>query len=127
MTGTLIRVQVEQLPGPRGRAVQTLQLWWAGPGTPDLNICWRAYIRRFDPKHTFRFCKQAPGWTTPRVRPSEQADRWTWLILAAYTQLRLARLITADTRLLGERQLPARLTPTASAAIFPACCPCWAP
>ncbi len=41
------------------------------------------------------------------MRTPEQADRWTWLILAAYTQLRLARLITADTRLLWERQLPA--------------------
>jgi hypothetical protein len=33
------------------------------------------------------------------VRHSEQADRWTWLILAAYTQLRLARDIIADRRL----------------------------
>jgi hypothetical protein len=23
------------------------------------------------------------GWTIPRVRSSEQADRWTWLVLAA--------------------------------------------
>jgi DDE superfamily endonuclease len=113
VTGTVIRVQVEHLPGPRGRAVKTLWLWWAGPGTPDLEICWRAYIRRFDLEHTFRFCKQALGWTTPRVRTPEQADRWTWLILAAYTQLRLARPLTADTRLPWERRLPtARLTPT---------------
>jgi hypothetical protein len=111
--GTVIRVQVEHLPGPRGRAVKTLWLWWAGPGTPDLDLCWRAYIRRFDLEHTFRFCKQALGWTTPRVRTPEQADRWTWLILAAYTQLRLARPLTADTRLPWERRLPtARLTPT---------------
>ncbi|WP_448612150.1 hypothetical protein [Geodermatophilus sp. URMC 60] len=67
----------------------------AGAGTPDLNFSWRAYIGRFDLKHTFRFCKQALGWTTPRIRTPEQADRWTWLILAAYTQLRLARPITA--------------------------------
>ncbi len=39
------------------------------------------------------------GWTTPRVRHPEQADRWSWLILAAYTQLRLARGIVADRRL----------------------------
>ena len=112
VTGTVIRVQVEHLPGPRGRAVKTLWLWWAGPGRPDLDICWRAYIRRFDLEHTFRFCKQALGWTTPRVRTPEQADRWTWLVLAAYTQLRLARPLTADTRLPWERRLPtARLTP----------------
>ncbi|MGR7025567.1 transposase [Geodermatophilus sp. URMC 62] len=68
VAGTVIRVQVEHLPGPRGRAVKTLWLWWAGPGTPDLDLCWRAYIRRFDLEHTFRFCKQSLGWTTPRVR-----------------------------------------------------------
>jgi hypothetical protein len=113
VAGTVIRVQVEHLPGPRGRAVKTLWLWWAGPGTPNLDRCWRAYIRRFDLEHTFRFCKQALGWTTPRVRTPEQADRWTWLILAAYTQLRLARPLTADTRLPWERRLPtSRLTPT---------------
>src|SRR3712207_4144685 len=48
VAGTVIRVQVEHLPGPRGRAVKTLWLWWAGLGTPDLDLCWRAYIRRFD-------------------------------------------------------------------------------
>ena len=46
--GTVIQVQVEHLPGPRGRAVKTLWLWWAGLGTPDLDLCWRPYIRRFD-------------------------------------------------------------------------------
>jgi hypothetical protein len=35
------------------------------PGAPDLPVCWRAYIRRFDLEHTFRFCKQALG-RTPR-------------------------------------------------------------
>ena len=113
VTGTVIRVQVEHLPRPTARAVKTLWLWWAGPDTPDLDLCWRSYIRRFDLEHTFRFCKQALGWTTPRVRTPEQADRWTWLVLIAYTQLRLARPIAADTRLPWERHLPAhRLTPT---------------
>ena len=112
VAGTVIRVQVEHLPGPRGRAVKTLWLWWAGPGRPDLDRCWRAYIRRFDLEHTFRFCKQALGWTTPRVRTPEQADRWTWLVLLAYSQLRLARPIAVDTRLPWERRLPVpRLTP----------------
>ena len=112
VTGTVIRVQVEHLPGPRGRAVKTLWLWWAGSDRPDLDRCWRAYIRRFDLEHTFRFCKQALGWTTPRVRTPEQADRWTWLVLLAYSQLRLARPIAVDTRLPWERRLPApRLTP----------------
>jgi DDE superfamily endonuclease len=113
VTGTVIRVQVAHLPRPTARAVKTLWLWWGGPGRPDLDLCWRAYIRRFDLEHTFRFCKQALGWTTPRVRTPEQADRWTWLVLLAYTQLRLARPIAVDARLPWERPLPAhRLTPT---------------
>ncbi len=118
--GTVIRVEVEHLPRPTARAVKTLWLWWAGPGRPDLDRCWRSYIRRFDLEHTFRFCKQALGWTTPRVRTPEQADRWTWLVLLAYTQLRLARPIAVDTRLPWERSLPAhRLTPARIRRDFP--------
>lgn len=57
--------------------------------------------------------KLALGWTTPRVRHPEQADRGTWLILAAYTQLRLARSVVGDRRLPWEKPLSQkRLTPT---------------
>lgn len=111
VSGTVIRVQVEHLPQPTARAVKTLWLWWAGPGTPELATCWWAYLRRFDLEHTFRFAKHTLGWTTPRVRTPSQADRWTWLIVAAYTQLRLARGLVADTRLPWQRRLhPDRLT-----------------
>jgi hypothetical protein len=65
----------------------------------DLDLAWRAYIRRFDLEHSVRFAKQTLGWTTPRPRTPEQADRWTWLVLASYTQLRLAREIACDQRL----------------------------
>jgi hypothetical protein len=120
VTGTVLRVGVEHLPRPTARAIKTLWLWWAGPATPDLDRCWRSYIRRFDLEHTFRFCKQALGWTTPRVRTPEQADRWTWLVLTAYTQLRLTRPIAADTRLPWERPLaPSRLTPARIRRDFP--------
>ncbi|MHB8288432.1 MAG: hypothetical protein ACYDEY_04200 [Acidimicrobiales bacterium] len=52
------------------------------------------------------------GWTTPSVCTPEQADRWTWLIVAGYTQLRLARGLIADLRLPWERpQDPRLLTP----------------
>lgn len=69
-------------------------------------------MRRFDLEHTFRFCKQTLNWTLPRPRTPEQADRWTWLIIAAYTQLRLARGLVTDLRLPWEKPLPAhRLTP----------------
>jgi hypothetical protein len=90
--GSVIRVEVEHLPKPTGRIKKTLWLWWSGAGQPDLDLCWRAYLRRFDIEHTFRFLKGALGWTTPSVQMPEQADRWTWLVLAAYTQLRLAQV-----------------------------------
>jgi hypothetical protein len=110
--GTLVRVEVTRLPG-RSYKPQVLWLWWAGPGTPDLDVLWRAYVRRFDLEHTVRFLKQTLGWTAPRVRHPNQADRWTWLVLAAYTQLRLARGCVADRRLPWERRLPAaKLTPS---------------
>lgn len=116
VVGTLILVEVERLPrGERRREPRVLWLWWHGPeGTaPDLDLIWRSYIRRFDLEHTFRFLKQSMGWTTPRVRHPEQADRWTWLVVAAFTQLRLARACVADLRLPWERRYePGRLTPT---------------
>ena len=109
---TIIRVEVEHLPKPTARTVKTLWLWWSGPEPPDLDICWRAYLRRFDIEHTFRFVKNTLGWTTPAVRTPEQADRWTWLTIAAYTQLRLARELVDDLRRPWERpRQPHQLTP----------------
>jgi DDE superfamily endonuclease len=115
VVGTLVLVEVERLPrGERRRKPRVLWLWWHGPEreTPNLELIWAAYVRRFDLEHTFRFLKQALGWSTPRVRHPEQADRWTWLVLAAFTQLRLARGHVADLRLPWERRYDAgRLTP----------------
>ena len=69
-------------------------------------------MRRFDLEHTFRLFKQSLGWTTPKLRDPEAADRWTWLLLAAHTQLRLARPLVADLRRPWERPAPpGRLTP----------------
>ena len=111
--GSVIRVAVEHLPKAISRVKKTLWLWWSGPGSPDLDVCWRAYLRRFDLEHTYRFAKNTLGWTTPALCTPDQADRWTWLIVAAYTQLRLARGLVADDRLPWERPCePARLTPT---------------
>jgi hypothetical protein len=109
--GTVVLVEVSRLPA-RPYQPQLLWLWWAGAGRPDLALLWRAYVRRFDLEHTLRFCKQSLGWTMPRVRHPEQADRWTWLVVAVYTQLRLARSWVADCRLPWERPLdPGTLTP----------------
>jgi hypothetical protein len=110
--GSVIRVEVEHLPKPTGRIKKTLWLWWSGDGEPDLDLCWRAYLRRFDIEHTFRFIKGTLGWTTPWLQMPEQADRWTWLVVAAYTQLRLARGLVDDLRLPWEpRRDPTKLTP----------------
>jgi Transposase DDE domain len=90
--GTVILVEVSQLPRET-RKPKALWLWFSGDEEPDLDhLLWRAYVRRFDLEQTIRFLKQTLGWTAPRVRHPEQADRWAWLVLAAYyTQLRLAR------------------------------------
>jgi hypothetical protein len=110
--GTLVLVEVERLPR-QTRLPKRLWLWWRGPGQPDLAVLWRAYVHRFDPEHTYRFCKQTLNWTTPRVRTPQQADRWSWLVVLAYTQLRLARRTIADVRLPWEApQRPDRQTLT---------------
>jgi hypothetical protein len=36
-----------------------------------------AFLRRFDLEHTFRLFKQVLGWTAPKIRDPEAADRWT--------------------------------------------------
>jgi hypothetical protein len=111
--GSVIRVDVEHLPKPTSRSKKTLWLFWSGPGEPDLDRCWRAYLRRFDIEHTFRFMKGTLGWTTPSLCTPEQADRWSWLIAAIYTQLRIARGLVDDLRLPWERPRdPQQLTPT---------------
>jgi len=110
--GTVIRVEVEHLPKPTARAKKTLWLWWSGPGQPDLDRCWRSYLRRFDIEHTFRFAKNMLGWTSPSLCTPEQADRWTSLVVTALTQLRLARGLVHDLRLPWERPLDInKLTP----------------
>ena len=110
---TVLRVDVERLPKPSSRANnKTLWLWWSGPGEADLELCFRAYLHRFDLEHTYRFVKSTLGWTTPSLCTPEQADRWTWLVVASYTQLRLARGLVDDMRLPWERPRgPELLTP----------------
>ena len=110
--GTLIRLQVDRLPGDR--RPRPVWLWSSRTGaTPaEVDLLWQAFLRRFDLEHTFRLFKQVLGWTAPKIRDPAAADRWTWLIIAAYTQLRLARPLAADHRLPWERPAaPGRLTP----------------
>jgi hypothetical protein len=110
--GTLIRLHVDHLPGDRDP--KPLWLWSSTTGAADGEIdrCWQSFLRRFDLEHTFRLFKQTLGWTAPKIRTPQAADRWTWLIIAAHTQLRLARTLASDLRRPWEKPAPpARLTP----------------
>jgi hypothetical protein len=110
--GTLIRLQVEYLPGDRDP--KPVWLRWSATGAlpAEVDRCWQAFLRRFDLEHTFRLFKQVLGWTAPKIRDPAAADRWTWLIITCHTQLRLARPLAADLRLPWERPAPpGRLTP----------------
>jgi hypothetical protein len=89
-------------------------LWSSATGATaeDVDRWWQSYLRRFDLEHTFRLFKQTLGWTRPKIRTPQAADRWTWLVIAAHTQLRLARPLAHDLRRPWEKPaLPNRLTP----------------
>ncbi len=110
--GTLIRLQVDHLPGDRDP--KPVWLWCSVTGTlpADVDRLWQAFLRRFDLEHTFRLYKQVLGWTAPKLRGPPAADTWTWLIIIAHAQLRLARPLADDLRLPWERPAPpGRLTP----------------
>jgi hypothetical protein len=113
--GTLIRITCAGL--------EPMWLWASAPDPDDaqLRVLWQAYLRRFDIEHTFRFLKQALGWTRARLRDPAAADRWTWLIIACYDQLWLARGLTGLARLPWQppRAGPAGLTPGQARAAYP--------
>ena len=101
--------------------MKTLWLWWSGPGAPDLEVCWRAYVHRFDIEHTLRFVKQTLRLDrTARAPPGTSRP----LDLARRGGLHAAALgeggLVADCRLPWERpRHPGRLTPTRGASGFP--------
>ena len=110
--GALIRLQVQHLPGDR--SPDPLWLWSSRAGTSadQVDRAWQAFLRRFDIEHTFRFLKQVLGWTCPKLRDPAAADRWTWIVIACYAQLWLARGLAEDLRLPWQRPCPpGRLTP----------------
>ena len=110
--GTIVRLEVDHLPGDR--SPKPIWLWASATGATavDVDRWWRSYLRRFDLEHTFRLWKQTLGWTCPNIRSPEAADRWTWLIIAAHTQLRLARNLVDDLRHPWEKPAaPGKLTP----------------
>jgi DDE superfamily endonuclease len=131
--GTLIRLQVDYLPGDRDP--KPVWLWWSrtGAAPADVDRCWQSFLRRFDLEHTFRLFKQVLGWTAPKIRDPAAADRWTWLIITCHAQLRLARPLAEDLRRPWERPAPPRrLTPARVRRGFrniraKVCCPAGAP
>lgn len=101
--GTLIRREETH---PSGHT-QVWWLWWAGPSHAfDLPTLTAAYRHRFTIEHSFRFTKQDLFWTGHTPLDPDQAERWSWLVLAAYAQLRLARPLTIDRRLPWEPRCP---------------------
>lgn len=111
--GTVIRLQIDRLPGDG--TPKPLWLWFSGTAitAAGMDRLWQMFLRRFDLEHTSRFFKQTLGWTKPRLRTPEAADRWTWLIIAAHTQLRLTRELAEDIRRPWDKRCtrPGRLTP----------------
>jgi hypothetical protein len=63
--GTLIRLQVDRLPG--GGDPLPVWLWSSATGLSgeDVDVRWQAFLRRFDLEHTFRVI------TDPRLGPAE--------------------------------------------------------
>lgn len=110
--GTLVHLKVDRLPGDRDP--KPVWLWCSSTGATaeDIDRWWQSFLRRFDLEHTFRLLKQTLGWTRPKLRSPEAADRWSWLIIACHTQLRLARRLVEDLRRPWEKPAqPGRLTP----------------
>jgi hypothetical protein len=103
--GTLIRLQVEHLPGERDPKPVWLWSSVADTNADLIDLLWQVFLRRFDLEHTFRLFNQTLGRTRPKLRAPEAADRWTWLILTIHMQLRLARPITEDHRRPWEKRI----------------------
>lgn len=100
---TVLRITLARLPR-RDTPPKPLWLVWHGPALPaDLRQVWHWYQRRFAVEHAFRFLKQTLGWTMPRLRAPQRADRWSWLLAAGLWQLWLARALVADRHLPWER------------------------
>jgi DDE superfamily endonuclease len=106
--GTLIRLTATR-PAPGRPALEPMWLWASAAvaGEEEVRALWQAYLRRFDLEHTFRFLKQQLGWTRPLLRDPAAADRWTWLIIACYAQLYLARHLAPLTRMPWQPRRPA--------------------
>lgn len=96
LSGTLIRITVARLP--HDGAPKPLWLWHhAPPGTAvEIDLLWKAYLRRFDQEHFHRFAKVHLGLARARLLSAQGVDRWIALVIAGYAQLRAAAPLVAD-------------------------------
>ena len=107
----MIRLRVEHLPS--GGSNKPVWLWWSGTGATAADVD-RSGRHSSDAStsSTLSACSSRPSaGPAPKIRSPEAADRWTWLIVAAYTQLRLARRWPPTSAALGTADRPNRLTP----------------
>lgn len=73
---------------------------------------------------TGQLCPVPGRWTRPKLRTPEAGERWTWLIIAAHTQIRLLRGAAADLRRPWEKPAePGWLTPARVRRGFRNLCP----
>jgi hypothetical protein len=91
--GTVIQVTVERLPDGR-KPLKDLWLWHYGPVQADADLAgllWKACLRRFDQEHFHRFAKVYLGLGAAHLASARATDRWTALVMAAFTDRPLWR------------------------------------
>jgi hypothetical protein len=72
--GTLIRLQIDRLPGGGDPPPLWLRSSATGLSGEDFDIRWQAFPRRFDLEHTFQPMRQTLGRTRPKLRAPEAGD-----------------------------------------------------
>ena len=97
--GTVIQINVEHPPGGR-KPLKHLWLFHCAPTQtePDIDLLWKAYLRRFDQEHFHRFAKVHLGLRAAHLASAAATDRWAQLAMVAYAQLRMASTLTEDLR-----------------------------
>jgi hypothetical protein len=110
--GTLIRITVQHLP--HDGTPKPMWLWHhAPPGTPiEVELLWKAYLRRFDQEHFHRFTKVHLGLARARLLAAEAVDRWIAVVIAGYAQLRAAAASVADQPRPWQRKTAPGTSPT---------------